>query len=277
MINLPLSELTPHPQNAVIYADSADDELIESIEKLDVLQPLVITFDKRIVSGHRRFDAYQRLGYTEVPCVEFPSRDETDILEALVMLNRQREKTSEQIAREAELLMGVERERAKERQGKRVDLLEGNIRQHVAYPVTQGKSTDVVGEKLGVSGETIRRSIKVVEKIDELTSEGETEKALELRTTLNTSVSKAHSQVKAMEIVEAEKGQLVIDVDDAKGAEKAVWDYTQANSMSAPWRDFVALARKMEGIKERIDRDFNRDDFIARLKSMKGIRPIPFK
>jgi len=50
-------------------------------------------------------------------------------------------------------LMEVERERAKERQGKRVDLLEGNIRQHVAYPVTQGKSTDVVGEKLGVSGE----------------------------------------------------------------------------------------------------------------------------
>jgi len=248
--NIPLSELKPHPQNAVIYADSADDELIESIEKLDVLQPLVITFDKRIVSGHRRFDAYQRLGYTEVPCVEFPSRDETDILEALVMLNRQREKTSEQIAREAEVLMQVERERARSRmlatQNNRA------ARQHVAYPVTQGKSTDVVGEKLGVSGETIRRSIKVVEKIDELTNEGETEKALELRTTLNTSVSKAHSQVKAMEIVEAEKGQLVIDVDDAKGAEKAVWDYTQANSMAVRWRSFVKELLQMSKFRSRL-------------------------
>ena len=44
-------------------------------------------------------------------CVEFGSRDEVDILEALVMLNRQRERTSEQIAREAVVLMEVERER----------------------------------------------------------------------------------------------------------------------------------------------------------------------
>ena len=161
MINLPLSELTPHPQNAVIYADSADDELIESIEKLDVLQPLVITFDKRIVSGHRRFDAYQWLGYTEVPCVEFPSRDETDILEALVMLNRQREKTSEQIAREAEVLMEVERERAKERQGQRTDLLGDNISEPVRRS-EKGRSSDIVGEKLGVSGRHIEKSIKVV-------------------------------------------------------------------------------------------------------------------
>ena len=71
--------------------------------------------------------------------------------------------------------------------------------------------------------------------------------------------------------------ELVLDADDAKGLEKAVWDYTQKNSMAIPWRDFVALARKMEGIQERIDRDFNRGDFVARLKSMKGIRPIPFK
>jgi len=83
--------------------------------------------------GHRRFDAYQRLGYTEVPCVEFPSRDETDILEALVMLNRQREKTSEQIAREAEVLMGVERERAKSRMsaGKTIDPKEHDLEAYV--------------------------------------------------------------------------------------------------------------------------------------------------
>ena len=270
VINLPLSELTPHPQNAVIYADSADDELIESIEKLDVLQPLVITFDKRIVSGHRRFDAYQRLGYTEVPCVEFPSRDETDILEALVMLNRQREKTSEQIAREAEVLMGVERERAKERQ--LATLKQGGnspVREHVPQREA-GKSRDIVGEKLGVSGRHIEKSIKVVQKIDELRDEGETEKALELRTTLNTSVSKAHSQVKAMEIVEAEKGQLVIDVYDAKGLEKAVWDYTQKNSMAVRWRTFVDRLLKMLKIEDSIIRDFSHDEFVTRLGSMSG-------
>jgi hypothetical protein len=215
------------------------------------------------------------------------------------MLNRQREKTSEQIAREAEVLMGVERERAKERQGKRVDLLEDNIMQHVAGQVPErGTSRDIVGEKLGVSGETIRRSIKVVEKIDELTSEGETEKALELRITLNTSVSKAHQEVKVMDDDEL-KGVPVVDInqsfqsvkaavkamddDELKGvpvvdinqsfeirvaAEKEVWDYTQKHSMVVRWKKFVGPVLQMAKVQESIIRDFNHDDFMVKLSTM---------
>ena len=82
--------------------------------------------------------------------------------------------------------MEVERERAKER----LKTSSGGANPRPVERIPQaGKSRDIVGEKLGVSGRHIEKSIKVVEKIDELRDEGETEKALELRTTLNTSVS----------------------------------------------------------------------------------------
>ena len=81
---------------------------------------------------------------------------------------------------------------------------------------------------------------------------GETKEAAKLTKTLNASVSRAHQEVKAMDIVEAEKGQLVIDVDDAKGAEKAVWDYTQANSMAVRWRSFVKELLQMSKFRSRL-------------------------
>ena len=95
-----------------------------------------------------------------------------------------------------------------------------------------------------------------------------TKEAAKLTKTLNASVSRAHQEVKAMDIVEAEKGQLVIDVADAKGAEKAVWDYTQANSMAVRWRSFVKELLQMSKVQESIIRDFNHDDFMVKLSTM---------
>jgi len=85
--------------------------------------------------------------------------------------------------------MGVERERARVRQL-------ATLKQGVASPVREyvperGQARDIVGEKLGVSGRHIEKSIKVVEKIDSLMGDGDTEKAGDPCATLNASVSKA--------------------------------------------------------------------------------------
>ena len=63
---------------------------------------------------------------------------------------------------------------------------------------------------------------------------------------------------------------MVLDVDDAKGAEKAVWDYTQKNSMALRWRAFVDSLLKMRKIEDSIIRDFSHDEFVTRLGSMSG-------
>ena len=146
----------------------------------------------------------------------------------------------------------LERERARERQAEAGKNSGKGVERVPQAMESQGKSRDIVGEKLGVSGRHIEKSIKVVKKIDELAEAGETKEAAKLTKTLNASVSRAHQEVKAMDIVEAEKGQLVIDVYDAKGLEKAVWDYTQANSMAVRWRSFVKELLQMSKFRSRL-------------------------
>src|SRR5262245_40132474 len=89
---------------------------LQSVAAKGVLEPLVITDDNRIISGHRRWRAAQELGLSIVPVSVFPSHDELDVLEALIEANRQRTKSNEAIAREAATLLRIERERAKQRQ-----------------------------------------------------------------------------------------------------------------------------------------------------------------
>jgi ParB family chromosome partitioning protein len=67
-----LSRITPSPRNP--REDLGDvDELAESIEAFDLLQPVVVRRleDDRyeLVAGHRRFAAFQQLGRTKIAAV----------------------------------------------------------------------------------------------------------------------------------------------------------------------------------------------------------------
>ena len=53
-----VNEFTPHPLNEKVYGSpKVDEKLIESIEKVGVLQPIIVNRNKQIVSGHRRWQA----------------------------------------------------------------------------------------------------------------------------------------------------------------------------------------------------------------------------
>lgn len=93
-------DLRSHPLNDKIYGDGPDDELIDSIRNKGILNPLLITHDNLIISGHRRWQAAVAIGLDSLPVVIFGSTDELDIEEALIESNRQRIKTGEQIGRE---------------------------------------------------------------------------------------------------------------------------------------------------------------------------------
>lgn len=186
------NDLRSHPDNARIYGDHADTDLIESIRAKGILNPLLITSDGRVISGNRRLEAARRLNLSTVPVVLYGSNDELDILEALIESNRQRHKTNEQLGREADALMSVEAERARRRQAVRSVLLSENFPE-----VKPGRASDVVGEKLGVSGKQVEKAATVVRAIDGLAQSGKKREAEQLRSTLNNkSVHAAYSQAR---------------------------------------------------------------------------------
>jgi hypothetical protein len=75
--------------------------LAESIRREGLLEPLVITSDRFVLSGHRRLVACQLARLAKVPCrvVEYRS-DDPKVLELLREHNRQRVKSLDEILRE---------------------------------------------------------------------------------------------------------------------------------------------------------------------------------
>jgi hypothetical protein len=103
---VPLSEIRAAPENDTLYRPVVETDpevlaLAQSIHKFGVQEPLVITRDNVIVSGHRRRVAARMAGLKTVPCLtcEIESGD-PDFLRLLREHNRQRVKTLDEVARE---------------------------------------------------------------------------------------------------------------------------------------------------------------------------------
>jgi hypothetical protein len=104
-----LSQIRPSPENDSIYAPIALDdpqiiELAKSIHKIGIQEPIMISQDDFIISGHRRYVAAQLAGLLWVPVKLAPiSRAESpkEFLELLVAMNSQRVKTTGDHLREA--------------------------------------------------------------------------------------------------------------------------------------------------------------------------------
>ncbi len=65
-MKIPINQLKTCPINSEIYRDSDVGDLVNSIGEVGLLQPIVVTPDNTIISGHRRFKAIQSLGWTRV-------------------------------------------------------------------------------------------------------------------------------------------------------------------------------------------------------------------
>jgi ParB family chromosome partitioning protein len=89
-----ITKLSPHPRNNEFFDDIIGDNWIEfkkSIETSGVIEPIVITQDYTIVSGHQRVRACKELNITEVPCEVKIYDSEQQIIKDLLETNlRQR-------------------------------------------------------------------------------------------------------------------------------------------------------------------------------------------
>lgn len=97
----PIEEIKPSPENDDIYGEiTADNDpgvfrLVESIRRVGLEEPLILTMDGFILSGHRRFVSCRHIGWTMIP-VRYAAirRDQTtDYHRRLAELNPQRIKS----------------------------------------------------------------------------------------------------------------------------------------------------------------------------------------
>ena len=89
IIKLDLDKINPNPLNKQIYGynEKEHKELVKSIELNGLLEPLTITRNNLLVSGHRRYRAVKEIGYEDVSC---RLREFENVSVALLELNRQR-------------------------------------------------------------------------------------------------------------------------------------------------------------------------------------------
>ena len=103
---LPLSSVQPSPENDILYrpVDPQDADLRDlaaDIAAHGLLEPIVITDDFFILSGHRRHAACRLAGLRDVSCRMMGiRRGDPSFLPTLARFNKQREKTNSERLRE---------------------------------------------------------------------------------------------------------------------------------------------------------------------------------
>lgn len=154
VLRVPLSQLHPHPQNPfAVRDDSAMQELKESVSQNGVLVPAIARpraeGGYELIAGHRRKYACEQAGQDSMPVIVLNLNDDEAVIQ-LVDSNIQREDIlPSERAKAYKMKMD-----AIKRQGARTDLTSPNIS-------AKFRSDDSVGEKDGISGDTVRNYISL--------------------------------------------------------------------------------------------------------------------
>jgi site-specific DNA-cytosine methylase/ParB-like chromosome segregation protein Spo0J len=191
-----VNDLKPHPMNEKVYGPpKPDKKLIESIEKVGILQPIVIDRNKQILAGHRRWEACTTIAERQpnkdfrIPATIFCGSD-FQAEQLIIESNRQRVKTPEQKAREFKELRRIEAALAKERMlaGRKIDPGKN-------FP--KGRAEDNAAAAVGMSRPTAKKLEAIVRKAD--SGDSEARAALDAVNENKMSVDAAYRKVAASE------------------------------------------------------------------------------
>ncbi len=111
---LPITKIKPSPENDKLYKPVSMDDpqtiaLADSIREFGVKEPIVVTRDGFILSGHRRYAAAMLAGLKKVPVrYEDISRSDPQFVRLLREYNRQREKSLDERLREEIVSVNVD-------------------------------------------------------------------------------------------------------------------------------------------------------------------------
>lgn len=139
-------------------------ELCESIERIGLLHPIVVTPENELIAGVRRIAAFKKLGKDTIPHRVVASLDD-----ALALLTAERDEntcrkdfTPTEAVALGEKLEKLERPKAKERQGTRTDKHPGKLPEG-----SRGDTRDRVAPAVGMSPRTYEKAKRVVEAAKE--------------------------------------------------------------------------------------------------------------
>lgn len=164
MNNVSVALLRPHAKNDYFFDDMAGSkwsEFVESIRTSGVIEPIVITRDLTIVSGHQRVRACKELGITTIPARIKDYANEDEILKDLLETNvRQRGNIDGSALKLGRIIAELERIYGVHNGGDR----------RAVSPMgkVETKSQDELFEMLGVSKTAYHRAKNLLELIPEL-------------------------------------------------------------------------------------------------------------
>ena len=159
--NIPVEKLKSFPNHPFqVRDDDSMNETVESIKTYGVLQPVIVRpsddGNYEILSGHRRKHACELAGRKTIPAIVRELEDDAAII-FMVDSNLQRENILPS-ERAAAYKMKME---ALKRQGLRTDLTSPQL-------AAKFRSDDAVARESDVSGDTVRRYIRLTELQPEL-------------------------------------------------------------------------------------------------------------
>lgn len=165
MATVSVNILKEHPQNSFFFDDisgDAWDAFLDSVRTSGIIEPIVVTQDNIIVSGHQRVRACKELGINDVKYVVNTYASEDQITKDLIETNlRQRGIGNPnpvklgRCIKELERIYGI-------RQGRRTDIVKKV--DNVNIPTTETE----FAEKLGMSRQTLQNYKKLAELIPEV-------------------------------------------------------------------------------------------------------------
>ena len=262
MQQINIDELKPHPRNNEFFDDMTGEkwnEFLESIRTSGVIEPIVITTDMVIVSGHQRVRACKELGIPEIMCEIKTYKDEDSIIKDLLETNiRQRgdiggsaKKVGRRIM-ELERLYGIH-------QGNGSNQYEQKPNNSV-IAVTQSD----LAAKLGISVDTLQNYKMLADMIPELE---------ELMDTGIVTKSTALSMIKNLS--EQEQESLIESLDTTKKitkreVEKYIEEIKTLKENPQIPEDYESTKRELKGWKE--DYKNLRNDFQNKVGEVQDLR-----
>lgn len=161
MQQININELKPHPRNNEFFDDMAGEkwmEFLESIRTSGVIEPIVVTTDMIIVSGHQRVRACKELGIQEILCEIKNYKDEDSIIKDLLETNiRQRGDVGGSAKKVGLRIKELER---------LYEIKEGN--NQYSLPNNSASTQSDLAAKLGISVDTLQNYKLLAEMIPEL-------------------------------------------------------------------------------------------------------------
>lgn len=154
IIKVRIADLESNPVNRKIYPSTHSiQSLQQSIKEIGQATPITMTTKKKIISGHRRYDAMNNLGMEYIFAIEKEYATEEDEIIELIASNKQRVKSTIEIFNEIKYY----KETWGRKKGQRTDLEEGAIK---------GSTKELIAEELNISTGNIQK-YNVIAAMDE--------------------------------------------------------------------------------------------------------------